>query len=151
MARRIPMVDYLVLDGEVPTLVAHECASCQALYFERRNACAHCGADDFAPRRLARTGVVTSFTIVHRSAPGVEVPFFSVVVALDGGGSVKATLREIDVNPELITPHFPVELTTFVAGVDSEGDQAVAFAFRPRMASGSDDGAPNTEGVMTSA
>ena len=151
MARRIPMVDYLVLDEEGPTLVAHECVFCEALYFERRNACAHCGADVFTPRKLARTGVVTSFTIVHRSAPGVQVPFFSVVVALDGGGSVKATLRDIDVDPDLITPHFPVELTTFVAGVDSEGDQAVAFAFRPRFGCGTDDEAPSTEGVMTSA
>jgi len=47
VARRIPMVDYLVLDEEGPTLVAHECVFCEALYFERRNACAHCGADVF--------------------------------------------------------------------------------------------------------
>jgi uncharacterized OB-fold protein len=135
MAKQISMVDYLEVDDEGPTLVAHECQACGALYFERRNGCARCGRDTFAPRRLARTGVVKSFTIVHRSAPGVEVPFVSVVVALDGGGVVKATLREVEVDPAYITRDLPVELITYVAGTDSEGTDALAFAFRPRATS----------------
>ena len=132
MTQQIPMVDYLELGDDGPTLVAHECQVCRALYFERRNACAHCGGDDFAPQRLARTGVVKSFTIVHRSAPGVEVPFFSVVVALDGGGFVKSSLRDVEVDPASITRNLPVELTTYLAGTDAEGTEAIAFAFRPR-------------------
>jgi len=91
VARRIPMVDYLVLDGEVPTLVAHECASCQALYFERRNACAHCGADDFARGGWPDRGRHLLHNCASECTRG-RGPFFSVVVALDGGGSVKATL-----------------------------------------------------------
>jgi uncharacterized OB-fold protein len=129
------MVEYLTLDEDGPTLVAHECRTCGALYFDRRNACAQCGDDDFAPRRLARTGAVKSFTIVHRSAPGVDVPFFSVVVHLDGGGFVKASLRDIEVEPASITPNLPVELIGYIAGTDSEGTEAVNFAFRPRSSS----------------
>jgi uncharacterized protein len=131
VAESIPMVDYLALDDDGPTLVAHECRVCGALYFERRNACARCEADDFSLRRLSRTGELRSFTIVNRSAPGVEVPFISAVVALDEGGFVKSTLRDVVVDPTHLTPHLPLVLTTYVAGHDSEGTEAIAFAFRP--------------------
>ena len=46
MAQQIPLVDYLVL-GDDPHLVAHECASCGARFFDRRNACASCGNTEF--------------------------------------------------------------------------------------------------------
>src|SRR3954447_14948826 len=46
LANQIPLVDYLVL-GDEPHLVAHECTSCGARYFDRRNACASCFATDF--------------------------------------------------------------------------------------------------------
>jgi uncharacterized OB-fold protein len=126
------MVEYLRLDGDGPRLVAHECQGCGALFFERRNACGQCGRDRFAPKTLARTGVITSFTVVSRSAPGVDVPFVSVVVALDGGGWVKSTLRDAPDDPAEIPPRLPVELVTYSAGADCEGTEAVIFAFRPQ-------------------
>ena len=46
-AAKIAMVDYLVL-GDDPHLVANECTSCGARYFDRRNACASCFATGFA-------------------------------------------------------------------------------------------------------
>ncbi len=133
MADRIPMVDYLRLDDDGPTLVARECQACGALFFERRNACGRCSATVFAPRKLARTGVLTSFTVVQRSAPGVEVPFISAVVALDGGGFVKSTLRDAPSEPAEIPARLPVELICLSAGADSAGTEAVSFAFRPRV------------------
>lgn len=131
MASQIPVVDYLSLDGEAPVLVAHRCTSCAALYFDRRNACAHCGSDEFEPAALARTGRLRSYTIVHRSAPGVSTPFISAVVALDGGGEVKATLRGIEPDPALLHHLMPVELVTFVAATAADGTEAIGFGFRP--------------------
>ena len=48
MANQIPIVDYLVLDDGDPHLVANECTECGALFFDRRNACAHCANRAFA-------------------------------------------------------------------------------------------------------
>jgi len=42
-ARDVPVVDYLVL-GADPHLLAWTCTACGARYFDRRNACARCGA-----------------------------------------------------------------------------------------------------------
>jgi uncharacterized OB-fold protein len=130
MGQQIPMVDYLVLDGE-PHLVAQECKECGALYFDRRNACAHCGKRNFGTRDLATTGVVRSFSIIHQAAPGVPVPYVSSVVDLDGGGAVKANVVNIDADPENVKLGMKVRMTTFVAGTDDDGTEAVAFAFEP--------------------
>jgi len=130
---RVALVDYLVLDGDGghPHLVANACAGCGALYFDRRNGCARCGGVDFERRALATTGSLRSFTIVHRAAPGVEVPYVSVVVELDGGGVVKANLLEAGSDPGQIKLGMPVALTTFVCGRDASGTEAVAFGFTP--------------------
>src|SRR5882762_5425500 len=129
MSGRIPAVDYLALEPE-PHLVARVCTACGAEYFDRRNACAHCFGTEFEPRALATEGTITAFTIVHRAAPGLPAPYTSVVVDLDGGGSVKANLLGVT-DPAAVMASTKVRLTTFVAGTDDDGVEAVAFAFEP--------------------
>jgi uncharacterized OB-fold protein len=131
MGRQMPMVDYLVLDDGEPHLVAHDCTACGALFFDRRNACASCGGRSFGRRRLGNDGVVRSFTIVHRAAPGVPSPFVSAVVDLDGGGKVKANVVEVEAAPDNVKLGMPVTLTTYVAGTDDNGTEAIAFGYRP--------------------
>ena len=128
--RRIPVVDYLVLEGD-PHLVAQACTSCGALFFDRRNACARCGKQDFERRALATAGTVRSFTIVHRAAPNVPVPYVSSVIELDGGGVVKGNLVDAGADPEKIELGMRVRLATFPCGHDEEGTEAVAFGFTP--------------------
>ena len=68
--------------GDEPHLVANECKECGALYFDRRNGCAHFGGRTFGTRDLATNGVVRSFSIIHQAAPNVPVPYVSSVVDL---------------------------------------------------------------------
>ncbi len=131
MGERISVVDYLVLDDGEPYLVASACQGCGATYFDRRNACARCFGTSFAPRRMARTGTVRSYTVVHRAAPGVPVPYVSAIVELDGGGVVKANIRDVEPRPEDVELGMPVVMTTFVAGTDDDGREAVAFGYSP--------------------
>ena len=133
MATQIPIVDYLVLD-RVPRLRAHCCAKCRALYFDRRNACAACGATSFEWRDLANSGQLRAFTIVHRASPTVRTPYVSAVVDLDGGGTVKANLVDVAADPAVIEPVRGVELTTWVVDTDDDGVEAVAFGYRPQGA-----------------
>ena len=74
MTGRIPMVGYLVLDPE-PHLVARECTSCGARFFDRRNACASCGGTEFRLAEVAGTGEVVAFSIVETKMPGVASPY----------------------------------------------------------------------------
>jgi len=131
MAHQIPIVDYLVLDAGEPHLEAHECTKCGALYFGRHNACAKCANREFGKRALGTTGVVRSFAIVHQAAPGVPVPYVSSVVDLDGGGNLKANVVNVEPDPSKVSLGMKVRLTTFVAGTDDKGTEAVAFGFEP--------------------
>ncbi len=130
MARQVPYVGYLSLDDD-PHLVASECSACGALFLDRRNACASCGARDFSPRRLASDGVLRAFTIVHRATPDVRVPYVSGIVDLDGGGVVKANIVGIDPDPASVSLGMKVRLTTFPIGTDAEGTEAVSFGYQP--------------------
>lgn len=125
MTQTIPAVDYLVL-GDDPHLLARECQKCQALYFDRRNACARCSATAFSTRRLSNEGTVRAYTVVERGAK--SGPFTSVVVELVGGGVVKANLIGVT-DPARIHPDSKVRLRTFDAGTDDDGTVAVAFGY----------------------
>ena len=129
MAEQIPLVDYLVL-GDDPHLVAHECTDCGARFFDRRNACASCGKDDFRTVDIDTSGEVRAFTIVTFAAPGVPVPYVAAVVDC-GGTSVRANLINVAPDPEHVTLGMKVRLATEVIGTDAHGTEAVGFGFEP--------------------
>jgi uncharacterized OB-fold protein len=131
MGKQIPMVGYLVLDDGEPHLVAQVCGACGALYFDRRNACAKCGGREFGTKSLANDGVVRAFTIVHRAAPGVPTPYVSAVIDIEGGGAVKANIVGVEPDPGNVSLGMPVRLTTFAAGTDDDGTEAIAFGYEP--------------------
>ena len=131
MGKQVPIVSYLALDDGPPHLVAWEAVGSGALYFDRRNADADQGGTEFRRRNLASSGKLRSFTIVHRTVPGVPAPYVSALVDLDDGGSVKANLVNVAPDPEHVKLGMSVRMTTFVAGTDDDGTEAVAFAFEP--------------------
>jgi uncharacterized OB-fold protein len=126
---QIPLVDYLVL-GDEPHLVANECTSCSARYFNRRNACASCGGTGFTKADIDTTGEVRAFTIVTFAAPGVPVPFVAAKVDC-GGTSVAGNLVEVEPDDQHVTLGMKVRLVTFPVGTDSAGTEAIGFGFAP--------------------
>lgn len=129
MAERVPIVDYLILEPE-PHLRAHECRSCGARYFDRRNACASCFADEFDPVTLPTEGELRAFTIVAFAAPGISVPFVAGLIDC-GGTSVRANIINTDPDPEHVHTGMKVRLTTESVGVDGAGVEAIGFGFEP--------------------
>ena len=129
MASTVPLVDYLILGGD-PHLVAHECTSCGAKFFDRRNACASCGGLQFETVDVATEGELTAFTIVAFAAPGVPVPFVAGVIDC-GGTSVRANVVNTSPDPDHIRLGMKVKLTTFPIGTDSQGVEAIGFGFEP--------------------
>ena len=131
MSQSVPIVDYLVLDGD-PHLVANECTGCGARYFDRRNACANaeCSGTEFTRVPLSTTGEVRAFTIVSHAAPGIPVPFVAALVDCDGT-SVRGNLLNVDPDPEHVSLGMKVQLATYSLGIDGEGTEAVGFGFEP--------------------
>src|SRR5262245_31432533 len=85
-----PVVDWLKFDASGPYLEGHRCEQCSAVYLSTRAQCAKCTARDaLRPVRLATRGTLYAYSIVHRSHPGIAVPYVSAIVDLDGGGTIK--------------------------------------------------------------
>jgi uncharacterized OB-fold protein len=126
---QIPMVDYLVL-GDQPHLVANECTSCGARYFDRRNACAGCFGTSFTKVDVPTDGEVRAFTIVTFAAPGVPVPFVSSIIDCHGT-SVRANLINVEADPAKVTLGMKVRLATYSLGIDDNGTEAIGFGFEP--------------------
>jgi uncharacterized OB-fold protein len=129
MDKQIPLVDYLVL-GDEPHLLANECTNCGARFFDRRNACAHCGRTEFKQADIPTRGEVNAFTIVAFAAPGVRVPYVAALVDC-GGTSVRANLINVEPDPEHVTLGMKVRLATEVIGTDDNGTEAIGFGFEP--------------------
>jgi uncharacterized OB-fold protein len=129
MAQQIPHVAYLEL-GDSPHLVANECTTCGARYFDRRNACAKCFNNDFKKAAISTDGILKSFTIVAFAAPGVPVPFVAGIIDCNGT-SVRGNIVDCDPTPEKVSLGMKVRLTTFSLGTDEDGTEAIGFGFAP--------------------
>lgn len=129
MATQIPLVDYLVLEGD-PHLLAHECTSCGARYFDHRSICASCEGDAFNDVALSTEGELKAFTIVSMAAPGIPVPFVAGLIDLDGT-SVRGNVINCEPDADHVELGMKVRLATYSLGEDSAGTEAVGFGFEP--------------------
>ena len=131
--RRRPIVPFLRVpdDGE-PYLVGQRCPGCRAVYLSTRRACSRCTAQEpFEEIRLSARGTLWVWSIVHQSVPGVPVPYVVGVVDLPEGVSVRCNIVEVEPDPAKLRFGMPVEMTTGVSQQDREGNDVIAFYFRP--------------------
>ena len=140
MGQPLPAVDFLKLpdDGE-PYLEGHRCGACGATFLGERNVCSKCGArDQMSAVTLPNTGKLYSYCIVHRSYPGIEVPYISAVVDLDDGTAIKGNLINVEPDPEKIAFDMPVEVVyrDALGRKDKEGNSYLAYFFQPRAREG---------------
>lgn len=131
----LPAVDYLKLpdDGD-PYLEGSKCQKCDAIYTGARHVCAKCGARDAMKTiRFSNKGKLYIYCIVHRSFPGIEVPYISAVVNLEGGGTIKGILLDVDPDPEKIEFDMPVDVVyqDALGRKDSEGNSYISYFFKP--------------------
>lgn len=131
----LPVVDWLKGAGtDDPYLEGHKCGECGAVFLGERDNCSNCGArDKMSPTRLSTKGKLYSYSIVHRSFPGIEVPYISAIVDLEGGGTVKGNLINIDPDPEKIEFDMPVEVVfdDALGRKDRDGNSYISYFFQP--------------------
>ena len=130
----LPVVPFLKIpENGDPYLEGHKCSSCGAMFLGVRSICSNCGPrDQIAPVELANRGTLYVYSIVHRSFPGIETPYVSAIVDLEGGGTVKGNLINIDPDPEKIEMGMPVEVIYKVAPTkDRDGNEYLAYYFQP--------------------
>jgi uncharacterized OB-fold protein len=132
-------VPYLKIpEGGDPYLEGCVCQRCDTTFLGDRAVCSKCGVrDQMKARRLSNLGTLYTYSIVHRSFPGVAVPYVSAVVDLEGGGSVKGNLINVAPDPKQIAFGMPVEVVygDALGRKDGEGNAYVSYFFQPRRSS----------------
>jgi uncharacterized OB-fold protein len=134
-ARPLPIVPFLKIpDERDPYLEGTRCKSCEATFLGERSTCAKCGVrEGMETVELSKRGELYVYSIVQRSFPGIEVPYVSAIVDLEGGGTVKGNLIGIEASPEQIRMGMPVELVFDIAPrQDAEGNEYLTYYFKPR-------------------
>lgn len=131
----LPVVDWLKLpEGGEPYLEGHKCGECGSVFLGERSVCSKCGArDKMSAVKLSNKGTLYSYSIVYRSFPGIEVPYISAIVDLEGGGTVKGNLIGIEADPENLSFDMPVEVVfdDALGRKDKDGNSYISYFFKP--------------------
>lgn len=116
-----------------PFLAGSRCDACGHIFVGERGACARCTARGrISSWRLAESGRVYVHTVVHRSFPGVSVPFVDVIVDLDDGAHLKGTLLGVDADSGTELFDLPVRVVFHEAApANMPGVPHLTYAFEP--------------------
>ncbi len=130
----LPVVPYLKIPKDAePYLEGLKCNHCGSIFTDKRIHCACCySRNSLAPYTLSYTGKIHAFTVVERSFPKIKVPYVSVVVDMDGGGTIKGNLINVEPDPKKIQCGMQVEVIFEQAPYgDKEGNQYLIYLFQP--------------------
>ena len=130
---RPSIVPYLKRDNEGrPYLQGSRCDACGHVYVGERSVCAKCYARNRVTAvRLSETGKLYTYTIVHRSFPGVETPFVDVIVDLDDGAHVKGVLKGVVPDPAALEFDMPVKMVYGEVVPPGSGETYLSYFFIP--------------------
>ncbi len=116
---------------EEPALIGSRCQNCGDHFFPKRNICLSCGQEDIEETTLGRRGKIWTYTVARQTPPGslMQAPYVIAVVQLVEGAMVQAVLSEYD--PEAVRIGMEVEMVVEKMGTSAEGDDLMAFKFKP--------------------
>lgn len=115
-----------------PSIEGFRCGACGAVMSEATLACRACASrTPPVPVRIGEGGRLWTWAVVHRSYPGVAVPFVSAVVDMDDGLTLKGTV--IGAGADALRQGLPLRLVFDDAGGarDTDGAGYVGFHFVP--------------------
>ena len=130
----LPATEYIRESNGEFYLSGLQCKNCKSIFIGERSSCGKCFSNNALMEiKLGNTGRLYSYSIVHRSFPGVDVPYISAIVDLDGGGTIKGNLVGIEANPDNI--EFDMQLRVIFKDAlgrkDKEGNSYVSYFFEP--------------------
>jgi uncharacterized OB-fold protein len=133
--KELPILPFLRLpekEGEKAHLWGSKCKNCGAVYLGARMGCAKCtSTEPMEEITLSDKGELHVFSIVHQSAPGIPVPYVAAIVDLPEGVSVRCNIEGVVPDPKNLKFGMPVEMYTEKVHTDREGNDIIAFKYRP--------------------
>lgn len=130
-----PLVPFLKIPddpSQKPYLSGSRCTSCGATYLGKRMACSRCFSTEAMDEiKLSDKGELHVFSIVHQSAPGIPTPYVAAIVDLPEGVSVRCNISGVEPDPKNLKFGMPVQMVSEKVATDREGNDVIAFSFKP--------------------
>ena len=132
--KRIPIEEGLF---KVPTneepgcLIASKCRSCGTHFHPKRIVCANCYSEDQEEVALSNRGKIYTYTISRVSYPGAQVPSPFITGQVEMPEKVQVLSLITDLDLDKVTIGTEVELYFWKTGEDEQGNEVMAYAFRP--------------------
>lgn len=118
-------------DGEKGHLIGSKCKKCGEHFYPTRAVCPNCYSQEMEEVALGTRGKIYTYTIARTSYPGTPLtaPFITGQVELPE--KVQALSLITDIDFEAVKIGTDVELYFWKVREDEEGNEVMAFAFRP--------------------
>ncbi|MBN1614206.1 MAG: OB-fold domain-containing protein [Deltaproteobacteria bacterium] len=118
-------------EGREGCLIGSRCRTCGECFYPKRFVCANCYSEDQEEIALSKRGSIFTYTIARVAYPGTPVtaPFVTAQVQLPEKVQVLSLVTDIDLNDVKIGTE--VDLYFWKTGEDDQGNEVMAFAFRP--------------------
>ena len=120
--------------NEEPALIGSRCQNCGEHFFPKRHICLNCGQEEIEETTLGRRGKIWTYTVARQTPPGslMQAPYVIVVVQLAERAMVEAVLTDWD--PQAVQVGMEVEMVLEKMGTSAEGNDLMAFKFKPVQA-----------------
>ncbi len=124
--------------GEEPALIASRCPQCGAHFIPQRVVCLACAHVGLETAYLAGKGTIYTFTVARQTPPGsiLQAPYALAQVLLPERVIVGGPMTDVDV--DTVRCGMEVEMVLKKVREDEEGNDLVAFLFRPAGAARSE-------------
>lgn len=132
--KRIPIKDDLFrvpTNGDPGSLIGTKCKDCGEVFHPKRYVCLNCYSENLEQIDLSKSGKIFTYTITRVSYPGspVTAPFVTARILMPENVHVLTHITDIDI--ENVKIGSEVELYFWKSGEDEEGNEIMAYAFKP--------------------
>lgn len=132
--KRVPVKEGLFklpTDGEKGHLIGSRCKKCGDCFYPKRAVCANCYGQEMEELALSTRGKIYTYTVARTSYPMTPLvaPFIVGEVKLPEEVLTLSLITDIDF--EAVKIGMDVEIHFWKVREDEEGNEVMAFAFRP--------------------
>lgn len=118
-------------DSNDSYLVGSKCQNCGTFAFPKRVVCYKCLSENVTEIPLSKRGNLASFTVAWAAPEGIQPPVILGYVDLPEGVRIFSMLTGCEPERDALQPGQEMELTFEEIKQDGEGNQVIAFMFRP--------------------
>ncbi|MBC2716314.1 MAG: hypothetical protein HF978_13475 [Desulfobacteraceae bacterium] len=119
---------------ESPRLIAGKCESCGDVSFPQKERCGVCSCKNINQIYLSRTAKIYSYTIVHRSVPGYQLPNIVAMLKFKEDDSLLVISQIKNIAPEDVKSGMEVELIIDKLSDNfMTGKKVIGYAFQPTI------------------